>query len=96
MTDHQPRTPAQRTPLSLAIKPESGGAVRPPVKERGAVAAAIMARASENGIVLDEDPILAEALATVDTGADIPIALFQAGASVLSFVLAVRADLLRT
>ena len=54
---------------------------------RGATGEAILALAREHGIPIEENAPLAEALAQVEIGEDIPEALYKAVAEVLIFIL---------
>ncbi len=84
---------ATHVPVALALKYEPGQVPRVIARGRGAVASAIIAKARESGILIEEDPVLAEALASVDVDTEIPVELFQAVAKVIAFVLATRASL---
>jgi len=89
MSDSAKQQPP-RTPLALALKYEPGGAPQVVAKGRGVVADAIIDKARENGIAIEEDPVLAEALASVELDTDIPTSLFAAVAEVIAFVLSAR------
>ena len=54
---------------------------------RGETGEAILALAREHGIPIEENAPLAEALAQVELGDDIPDALYRAVAEVLIFIL---------
>ena len=56
-------------------------------KGRGETGEAILALAREHGIPIEENAPLAEALAQVELGDDIPDALYRAVAEVLIFIL---------
>ena len=56
-------------------------------KGRGATGEAILALAREHGVPIEENAALAEALAQVELGEDIPEALYRAVAEVLIFIL---------
>ncbi|GLQ57671.1 EscU/YscU/HrcU family type III secretion system export apparatus switch protein [Devosia nitrariae] len=79
----------QKTPLAVALEYEARVHAAPRVvaKGRGALAERIVALAQENGVVIESDPVLAEALAQVELDDAIPIELYEAVAIVIGFVL---------
>jgi flagellar biosynthesis protein len=90
MPDSAKPEQATRIPLALALRYEPGHAPRLVAKGRGSVAEAIIGKARENGLAIEEDPVLAEALASVELDTEIPSSLFVAVAEVIAFVLAAR------
>ena len=54
------------------------------------LAETIIALARENGVVIDANPALAQALAGVEIDEPIPVELFEAVAEVIGFVLRAR------
>jgi flagellar biosynthesis protein len=76
--------------VAVALEYDHAGAPRVTAKGRGAVAANILALAREHGVAVEENPVLAEALAQVDLDAEIPEALYRGVAEVLTFVLRAR------
>jgi flagellar biosynthesis protein len=78
------------TPLALALKYDAGHVPRLVAKGRGAIAETIITKARENGIAVTEDPLLAEALSSVELDTEIPPALFAAVAQVIAFVVKAR------
>ena len=74
-------------PLAVALKYEEGGVPVVVAKGRGMVAEAITKTARDNGVVVEENVILAEALSQVELDAEIPEALYRAVAEVIIFVL---------
>lgn len=80
-------TEPEKTPLAVALQYEAGGVPRVVAKGRGAVADAILASAKASGVPLEENAVLAEALAQVNLDAEIPEALYRAVAEIISFVL---------
>ena len=78
-----------RVPLAVALQYEKGAVPVPRVvaKGRGDSGAAILALAREHGVPIEENAALAEALAQVELGDDIPEALYRAVAEVLVFIL---------
>lgn len=78
--------------LAVALKYERGSREAPKIaaKGYGVVAEAIIALARENDIVIDADPVLAEALSGLDLDQTVPVELFEAVAEVIGFVLRTR------
>ena len=76
-----------KTPIAVALEYETGNIPRVTAKGRGAVAEAIIAKAEESGVHVEENAALAQALSRVDLDAEIPEQLFRAVAAVISFVL---------
>ena len=76
-------------PLAVALQYDKSAAPVPRVvaRGRGATGDAILALAREHGIPIEENAPLAEALAQVEIGEDIPEALYKAVAEVLIFIL---------
>lgn len=76
-------------PLAVALHYEKGSRQAPRVtaKGRGLLAERIIALAAENGIVVEANPVLAQALAGVQLDDTIPLELFEAVAVVIGFVL---------
>jgi len=75
--------------LAVALHYEEGSQEAPRVvaKGRGLVAEKIVALAQENGVVIEANPVLAEALSGVDLDESIPIELYDAMAVVIGYVL---------
>ena len=82
---HKPR-------LAVALEYEAGSREAPRVtaKGRGLVAERIVALAEENGVVVDANPALAEALSGIEVDHSIPIELFEVVVEVIGFVLRAR------
>lgn len=76
-------------PLAVALQYDKSNVPVPRViaKGRGDTGEAILALAREHGIPIEENAALAEALAQVELGDDIPEALYRAVAEVLIFIL---------
>ena len=76
-------------PLAVALQYDKSVAPVPRViaRGRGATGEAILSLAREHGIPIEENAALAEALAQVEIGEDIPEALYKAVAEVLIFIL---------
>jgi flagellar biosynthesis protein len=77
------------SPLAVALHYDKSAVPVPRVvaKGRGATGEAILALAREHGVPIEENAMLAEALAQVEIGDDIPDALYRAVAEVLIFIL---------
>lgn len=75
--------------LAVALHYEKGSNEAPRVvaKGRGLVAEKIVALAEENGVVIEANPLLAEALSGVELDETIPIELYDAIAVVIGYVL---------
>jgi flagellar biosynthesis protein len=76
-------------PLAVALRYDKAAAPVPRVvaRGRGATGEAILALAREHDIPIEENAPLAEALAQVEIGEDIPEGLYKAVAEVLIFIL---------
>lgn len=85
MSDDQARERA----LAVALHYEKGSKEAPRViaKGRGLVAERIVALAEENGVVIETNPVLAEALSGVELDETIPLELYDAIAIVIGYVL---------
>ena len=80
--------------LAVALQYEKGTREAPRViaKGRGLVADRIVELARENGVVVETNPVLAEALSSVDLDDTIPLELYEAVAIVIGYVLRVSAN----
>jgi flagellar biosynthesis protein len=76
-------------PLAVALHYDKSSVPVPRVvaRGRGASGEAILRLAREHGVPVEENAPLAEALAQVEIGDDIPEALYRAVAEVLIFIL---------
>lgn len=72
--------------VALRYNKETDSAPRVVAKGRGGVAEKILQIAKEYNIPLKEDPVLVEALSTLDLYQEIPPELYRAVAEVLAFV----------
>lgn len=75
------------SPIAVALKYESPRAPRVVASGRGPIGQAIIDKAKECGVPLQEDPGLAEALSLIKLDEEIPEALYKAVAQVLGFIL---------
>ncbi len=77
--------------LAVALQYEKGTREAPRVvaKGRGLVADRIVELARESGIVIEANPVLAEALSGVELDETIPLELYEAVAIVIGYVLRV-------
>jgi flagellar biosynthesis protein len=84
MTEQPPSTQ-----LAVALQYEKGEDAAPRVvaKGRGYVAAQIVALAEENDIVIEANPMLAEALSRIELDDTIPVELYEAVAVIIGFIL---------
>lgn len=75
--------------IAVALHYEKGedDAPRVVAKGRGYVAAQIIALAEENDIVIEANPLLAEALSKVELDDTIPLELYEAVAVIIGFIL---------
>lgn len=73
--------------VALQYDKESDQAPRIVAKGRGLIAEQIIAVAAENDIVIEANPVLAEALSHVELDDTIPLELYEAVAAVIGFVL---------
>lgn len=75
--------------LAVALEYERGtrNAPRVVAKGRGELARRIVEVAEENGVVIDANAPLAEALSGVELDEEIPIEMYQAVAEIIGFVL---------
>ncbi|MER2604358.1 MAG: EscU/YscU/HrcU family type III secretion system export apparatus switch protein [Siculibacillus sp.] len=73
--------------LAVALRYEAPGAPVVVAKGEGVVADAIVATAEGAGVAVQENPLLATALAAVELDRPIPEVLYKAVAEVIGFVL---------
>lgn len=75
--------------LAVALQYEKGSRDAPKViaKGRGLIAERIVELAEENGVVIEANPVLAQALSGIEIDDSIPIELYEAVAIVIGYVL---------
>ncbi len=76
-------------PLAVALHYEQGVDAAPRVvaKGKGIIAEKIIQTAKENGVVVEGNPVLAQALSQVNLESEIPEELYLTVAEVIGFVL---------
>lgn len=73
-------------PLAVALQYQRPGAPRVVATGRGELGQRIIDLAKESGVPLEENAALAEALSTIELGAEIPESLYHAVAVVLRYI----------
>ncbi len=86
-----PGDPPPRPALAVALTYEKPNAPRVVAMGRGWLGEKIIETARAHGVPLQENPALAEALATIELDSEIPEALYRAVAEVIGFVLRTNA-----
>jgi flagellar biosynthesis protein len=76
-----------RNQLAVALQYDKAGAPRVVAKGRGSIGEKIIELAKAHDIPIEENEVLAGALANVELGDEIPVELYKAVAEVLVFVL---------
>ena len=76
-----------KTSIAVALQYDAPNAPRVVATGRGEVGEAIIRAARENGVPLEHNPALAEALSQVELDTEIPEDLYRAVAAVIGFVL---------
>jgi flagellar biosynthesis protein len=76
-----------RNQLAVALHYDKSGAPRVVAKGRGSIGEKIIELAKSHDIPIEENEVLAGALANVELGDEIPVELYKAVAEVLVFVL---------
>ena len=78
---------ARDVSLAVALAYEAPGAPRVVAVGRGALGDRIIEVARDAGVPLEHNPVLAEALSTVELESEIPEALYRAVAEIIGFIL---------
>lgn len=79
---------ARDVSLAVALAYEAQDAPRVVAIGRGALGQRIVEVAREAGVPLEQNPVLAEALSSVELDSEIPEALYRAVAEIIGFILA--------
>jgi len=87
---NEPKVTSRKKAVALKYSPEEGQAPVITAKGKGFVAEAIIAKAREHDVPIQEDHSLVEVLSKLDIDQEIPQELYQLVAEVLSFIY--RAD----
>lgn len=85
MSEQKQDGPSKKA-IALKYEPELYGAPRVVAKGGGVIAQQIIDLAQRHGVVLKEDPLLTQALATLDVGQVIPPHLYQVVAEVFAWL----------
>ncbi|CAH0119791.1 hypothetical protein PAE9249_02299 [Paenibacillus sp. CECT 9249] len=80
------KTNYRRKAVALKYEPEKGEAPTVVAKGRGLVAQAILDKAKESGVPIQEDASLVEVLSKIDLDQQIPPELYQLVAEILTFI----------
>ena len=80
----------ERNEVSAALRSTGSGAPKVIAAGRGHVADTILARAREAGVPVHRDPVLADSLAALALGDDVPEELWTAVAQVLAWAYALE------
>ncbi|WP_172252785.1 EscU/YscU/HrcU family type III secretion system export apparatus switch protein [Saccharibacillus deserti] len=86
MKEAKPEETARKRAVALKYSPEQMAAPSVVAKGSGTVAEAILARAQEAGVPIQEDAALVEVLSKLDLDQQIPAELYGLVAELLSFV----------
>jgi len=73
--------------IAVALLYEDPNAPKVVASGQGWVGEKIIETAREHGVPIEEDPVLAQALSTIEVDDEIPEVLYRAVAEVLSFLL---------
>lgn len=76
-----------RRPLAVALTYEAPSAPRVVAVGRGEVGQKIIETARKHGVPLETNPMLAEALSTIDIDSEIPVELYEAVAVIIGFIM---------
>ena len=79
--------------IAVALEYDGQGAPRVTAKGRGELAQRIIETGREHGVAIEENAVLAQALAAVELDDQIPEELYRATAQVIAFVLSLRSEM---
>ena len=88
-SDDDPSAPRARA-VALSYDPEKDSAPRVIASGQGSIAEKILAIAKKNGVPIQEDTVLVNALASLDLNETIPPELYSVVAEVLVYVYRIR------
>lgn len=80
------QAPGLKKAVALKYAPEASAAPKLIAKGKGRIAEAILEKAKEHGVPVQEDASLVEVLSKLDLDQEIPPELYQLVAEVLSFI----------
>jgi flagellar biosynthesis protein len=93
MSESPENTPDIQKKIAIALEYDFKGAPRVIAKGKGHMAETILDLARKHNVAIEQNPLLAGALAQVELDDAIPEALYRAVANVLTFVLQARGEL---
>jgi flagellar biosynthesis protein len=76
-----------KPPLAVALRYDAPGAPKVVAVGRGELGQRIIDTAREHGVPLEANPLLAEALSTIELESEIPEALYEAVATIIAFIM---------
>lgn len=79
--------PTARPRIAVALLHDDASAPKVVASGQGWVGEKIIETAREHGVPIEEDPVLAQALSTIEIDEEIPETLYRAVAEVLGFLL---------
>ncbi|NQE64121.1 EscU/YscU/HrcU family type III secretion system export apparatus switch protein [Caulobacter sp. RHG1] len=79
--------PSARPRIAVALLYEEPNAPKVVASGQGFIGEKIIETAREHGVPIEENPVLAQALSTLEVDEEIPEDLYRAVAEVLSFIL---------
>ena len=77
---------------AVALKYEAPAAPTVIAKGEGLLAEAIIEAARANGVFVEDNPLLAEALGAAELDEEIPVELYEAVAEIIGFVLSLEGE----
>lgn len=82
-----PKSDKAKEKVAVALSYDNGSAPSVSAKGTGAVAERIEEIARENGVPIENNPMMAEALSQIDLDEEIPIELYQAVAVLIGYIM---------
>lgn len=86
----------EKKAVALSYDPEKQNAPTVIAKGKGYLAEKIIEVARKHDIIIEENPLLAESLYTLEVGEEIPEELYETVAVIMAFVFKVRNKLKKT